>query len=95
MTNLENNCEAPFEALAATSNRSPLATSLDQCFRLYQSLTSHRPSPCRFYPTCSTYGREAVAEHGALRGLYLTVRRLLRCHPLGSHGVDLVPERKG
>jgi putative membrane protein insertion efficiency factor len=58
---------------------------------LYQQLRSHRPSPCRFIPTCSEYAREAVSEHGAGRGSWLAVRRLSRCHPLGGHGFDPVP----
>ena len=46
---------------------------------------------CRYYPSCADYTREAVEVHGAVRGLWLGTRRLFRCHPLGSHGVDPVP----
>ena len=46
---------------------------------------------CRFYPSCSTYMAEAVRMHGPWRGTWLGCRRLLRCHPLGGHGVDPVP----
>ena len=50
---------------------------------------------CRFYPTCSAYALEAIAEHGALKGLALALRRLSRCHPIaflgGSSGFDPVP----
>jgi hypothetical protein len=60
----------------------------------YQKLTSGRPSPCRFYPSCSNYASEAIESHGALRGSGLAFRRLSRCRPLGPHGVDLVPEPK-
>lgn len=49
------------------------------------------PSSCRFYPSCSAYALEAIEELGPLRGLYLTVRRLLRCHSLNPGGVDPVP----
>ena len=59
--------------------------------RLYRRVRAGRPSPCRFDPTCSTYALEALEQHGALRGSWLTVRRLARCHPWGGHGWDPVP----
>ena len=46
---------------------------------------------CRFEPTCSAYAHQALAEHGLGRGLHLTLRRLLRCRPLGGWGYDPVP----
>lgn len=46
---------------------------------------------CRFYPSCSRYAEQAVKTHGFLRGSYLSVRRLLRCHPLHTGGIDEVP----
>lgn len=61
--------------------------------RLYQRLTAERPSPCRYWPSCSTYAVEALERHGAARGSWLAVRRLGRCHPWGGQGVDPVPER--
>ncbi len=57
----------------------------------YQRATEGRPSPCRFFPTCSSYAHEAIHVHGATRGGYLTVRRLLRCRPFGPSGFDPVP----
>ena len=50
-----------------------------------------KPSTCRFEPTCSQYAFEALRKHGLIRGLYLSVRRVLRCHPWGGHGYDPVP----
>jgi uncharacterized protein len=68
-----------------------IARSLDGLIRLYQQLSAGRPSPCRYVPSCSTYAREAVAHHGAGRGSWLTIRRLVRCAPWGGHGYDPVP----
>ena len=48
---------------------------------------------CRFQPTCSAYALEALEKHGAFRGSWLALRRILRCHPGGGSGYDPVPER--
>jgi len=53
------------------------------------------PARCRFYPSCSAYALEAVTTHGAVRGLYLATRRLLRCHPFHPGGYDPVPPLRG
>ncbi|TAL54259.1 MAG: membrane protein insertion efficiency factor YidD [Methylovulum sp.] len=52
-------------------------------------------SNCRFYPSCSTYSLEALQRHGAVAGSYLTLRRLLKCHPFHEGGIDPVPEKFG
>ena len=70
------------------------ARALRATFRGWQQLRGHRPSPCRFTPTCSAYGIEAVERHGALRGGVLAARRVLRCHPWGRFGYDPVPEKR-
>jgi len=46
---------------------------------------------CRFYPTCSHYGEEAIARHGLIKGGWLTAQRLAKCHPLHPGGIDWVP----
>jgi len=50
---------------------------------------------CRFYPSCSSYSLEALQLHGAIIGSYLTLKRLLRCHPFHEGGIDPVPEKFG
>jgi putative membrane protein insertion efficiency factor len=63
--------------------------------RLYQLTISPLLGPvCRFYPSCSHYGYEALRVHGTLRGIWLTARRLLRCHPWNPGGPDPVPARR-
>jgi uncharacterized protein len=64
--------------------------------RLYQWTVSPLLGPrCRFYPSCSHYALEAVQRFGALRGSWLALRRLLRCHPWQPGGFDPVPQRLG
>lgn len=61
----------------------------------YQVAREGRPSPCRFWPSCSEYAMEAISVHGSGRGTWLALRRLSRCRPFGPSGVDPVPAPKG
>jgi uncharacterized protein len=63
--------------------------------RAYQLLLSPWLGPrCRFYPSCSCYAHAAIEKHGALRGAWLALRRLLRCHPFNEGGYDPVPDKR-
>ena len=60
--------------------------------RVYRAtLSGWLGGQCRFYPTCSHYGEEAIRTHGAVRGSAMTVWRVLRCNPFGKGGIDAVP----
>ncbi len=60
--------------------------------KLYQWIISPILGPkCRYTPTCSHYGIEALKKHGPIKGIWLTMKRIGRCHPWGGHGYDPVP----
>ncbi len=59
------------------------------------SLLAGPNAGCRFHPTCSQYFLEAVETHGALRGSWLGIKRIVRCHPWGGQGIDPVPHKHG
>ena len=71
-----------------------MATLLRLLVRLYQlTLSPWIGRECRFIPTCSNYALDALERYGAVKGTYLTIYRLLRCHPLGGRGYDPVPNK--
>ena len=70
----------------------PLVTGI----RLYQRwISPMRPPTCRYYPSCSAYAVTALERHGPIRGTWLALRRLSRCHPWSPGGVDHVPPATG
>ncbi len=62
--------------------------------RIYQSIPGPWHGYCRYIPTCSQYAVEALERFGALKGTWLTIKRLCRCHPWGGYGFDPVPEKE-
>lgn len=63
--------------------------------KLYQIVLSPILGPtCRFHPSCSHYAIGAITEHGLVKGCWLSIKRILKCHPLNDGGYDPVPEKK-
>ena len=80
-------------ANVASGTLGPVARLLLLLLAVYRRWISPLKGPsCRFVPTCSGYAVEAVQRHGAMRGSWLTLRRLLRCHPFCEGGFDPVPD---
>ncbi len=76
-----------------TGQPSLAGRALAGLFRLWQlTFSLVLPPSCRFSPSCSAYGIEAVRRHGAIPGGWLAAKRICRCHPWGGHGHDPVPD---
>lgn len=67
---------------------------LIKLIKLYQKIPGKFHNNCRFTPTCSNYAIEALEKYGTIKGIFLTLKRLLRCTPWGGSGYDPVPERR-
>lgn len=73
----------------------PITMVLKGLVKVYQyAISPYLPASCRYYPTCSSYALQALDKHGPVKGLFLTLGRLSRCHPFGGQGYDPVPEEK-
>lgn len=67
---------------------------LIKIIKLYQIIPGPWHNSCRHIPTCSNYAIEAITEHGTIKGCYLSFKRILRCNPWGTKGIDLVPRKE-
>lgn len=93
MTSSVQQSETADDAAQAPCSPSPLAWLLLLPIRVYRKLLSPLlPPSCRFYPSCSQYAVDALTRHGAVKGLYLAVKRLLKCAPWHPGGIDEVPD---
>lgn len=87
---MQNSRRAALRIASALSHAAARALVMPILF--YQKfITPYTPASCRFQPTCSEYARQALLKHGLIKGLALTIWRLLRCNPLGGSGYDPVP----
>jgi putative membrane protein insertion efficiency factor len=84
--------DLPLEDLPGTLKNFPRRILL-WLIRLYQMTFSKTlpPNTCRFYPTCSHYGYQAVYKYGAIKGGWMAIKRIVRCNPFNDGGIDPVP----
>lgn len=68
---------------------------LIKLIRVYQNIPGEFHNYCRHFPTCSEYAIIAIDRFGAFKGSYLTIKRIIKCNPLGTYGYDPVPMKEG
>lgn len=74
--------------------KNPISLLLILLVKVYQWIISPiLPNSCRFNPTCSNYTIQAIQEWGPIKGFWLGIKRISKCHPWGSHGDDPVPKK--
>ena len=71
-----------------------MKTIIINLIKLYQFFSKFTPKVCRYYPSCSNYMIEAIQKLGVIRGLFLGILRILRCHPFAPGGYDPVPSKE-
>lgn len=67
---------------------------LIKLIELYQKTPFHSHYGCKFIPTCSEYAKEAIITYGVFKGTYLSIKRIMRCHPFRKISVDMVPKKE-
>ena len=72
----------------------PMKKILLKLIDVYQALPISSHSRCKFYPTCSNYAKEAIEIHGTFKGIFLSIKRILKCNPFSKGGIDLVPQKE-
>ncbi len=92
-TQQEAQQEAHHETRRALVHQSLAARAARRLIRAYQWASAGAMPRCRFAPSCSHYAHEAIEEYGAIRGAWLGIRRISRCHPWNAGGFDPVPLR--
>ncbi len=71
-----------------------MKTLVVKMIKMYQKVPTRIHNRCRFYPTCSNYMLEAIDKHGLIKGVFLGIKRILRCNPFGKSGYDPVPDKE-